>query len=364
MSSTAQFAPIHIRLVSGEIQTIDVDVKQYIHVFPKDYANKFGYNPKVTHRFEFLIQSEENDEHEHEHEHKQIRLLDASEKTWLQRFSTVDDIPLIHLLIQSDNDKDLPAKIALIHSIAKKQRCKFLPSDEEITSHYQQWYLTYCPSGKTNRYITLSDFVHASPELFPVYSLEEIQEYQEKFDILKREYDETQRLYKFTNDHIQIYDNVLVMQHHTREYMNKIAHFTPLQMETHEAHKAELRTLLDNDPDCLFVHQMLDKINLYKETIGCCIMMEMGVYNAGFKKINHKCDCGLQNSKKECSKLHMKFGKQLFELLAEFRSELLDENDIVIHAKIEHWKQEPRRLQKHADSLWDKMEPLRDILFV
>jgi hypothetical protein len=354
MSSTAQFAPIHIRLISGEIQTIDVDVNQYIYVFPKNYANQFGYNPKVSHRFEFLIHSEEDEP---------IRLLDYYNKTWLQHFSTVDDIPLIHLLIQSDNDRDLPAKIKLIRTITKKERRKSDLSDEDIASHYQQWYLTYIPSGKTNRYLSLSQFVHESPQLFPVYSLEEIQELQEKFDTLDREYEETRRSEKSMSSHVLTYENILALQQHTYEYMNKIAHFTPQQLETHEAHKAELRTLLENDPDCLFVHQMPDKINRYKETIGCSLMMEMGVYNAGFKKNNYKCDCGLENSKKECSKSDMAAGKYLVHLVAEFRSELSDENNTVIHAKIDFYKEETLRLRKLADSLWVKMESLRNILF-
>jgi hypothetical protein len=356
-ATTAQFAPIHIRLISGEIQTINVDVKQYIHVFPKDYANHFGYNPKVSHRFEFLIHSHEDDDHE------PIRLLDHSNKTWLQLFSSVDDIPLIHLLIQSHDDKDLPDKIQLIRSIIKKERRKSDLSDDDIASHYQQWYLTYIPSGKTNRYLTLSQFVHDCPQLFPVYSLEEIQQVQDKYDALKHDYDEMKQSEKSMSAKANCYENVLALQRNTRVYMDKIAHFTPLQLETHEAHKAELRVLLENDPDCLFVHQMPDKIKLYRETIGCFVMMEMGVYNAGFNKSHYRCDCDLEKSEKKCSKSDMARGKHIVHHLTEFRSELSDENDTVIRAKIDFYIKESSRIKKLADRLWDNMEPLRDILF-
>jgi hypothetical protein len=315
-----------------------------------------SYNPKTIHRFEFMVHPECEEE--------PFRLLDHSEQSWLELFPTPEDIPILHFLVQSENEKDIESKIDLIRSIVEKERLKCPLSDEEIASHYHQWYLTYLPPTKSNRYITLSEFVHQSPHLFPVYSVEEIQAIQMEYDECLRGLDHANLLLEQKINQIQNNNYVLELQIHTRKAMDKIARFTPAELELHEAHKAELRALLKEDPDCLFVHQQPEKMNTYKHTVMCYIMMQMGIYNCIFDKNKGNCDCNNKDTQKTCALRQIEDGKRLHRVLTSYRSELADVRDTVIQEKIEHLREERYHFhQAQVRPLEYKLYTLRRILF-
>ena len=184
-----------LKTLAGDLLTIEVDLNDTIQNFPLHFARKMAYNPKTIHRFEFMVHPECEEE--------PFRLLDHSNESWLELFPTPEEIPILHFLVQSENERDLESKIDLIRSIITKERLKCTLSDEEIASHYHQWYLTYLPPTKSNRYITLSDFVHQSPHLFPVYSVEEIQAIQIQYDEYKEELAQANKLFEQKNNQIQ-----------------------------------------------------------------------------------------------------------------------------------------------------------------
>ena len=346
---------ITLKTLAGDLLTIEVDLNDTIQNFPLHFAREMGYNPKTIHRFEFMVHPECEEE--------PFRLMDHSKHSWLELFPTPEDIPILHFLVQSENEKDIESKIDLIRSIVEKERLKCPLSDEEIASHYHQWYLTYLPPTKSNRYITLSDFVHQSSHLFPVYSREEIYAIQMEYDECKRELDHAMLLNREKQRTIGYYENVLSLQKHARYAMNKIAQFTPVERELHEAHKAELQTLLKEDPDCLFVHQQPEKINTYKGAVTTYVMLEMGIYNAGYTKESDICDCDASDTKKRCSSKHLKAGKELLDILAEYRSELADVRDTVLLEKLKSLRE--NRYQFHQEQvrpLENKLHPLRRIL--
>jgi len=177
ISSPPSLQSISIRMLSGEIINMEVDLNQTIGNFFQEFASRHGYNPKVQSRLEFLIDNPDGEVQ---------RLLEMSQQTWSQRF-TDGGVPLLHLLIQPPTSEDTASKISIVRSIAIKEKVKYDLSDEEIMEHYNFWYLTYQPPAKSNRYITLQSFVQSHPHLFLPFSQRDYLELEEQRVILLNE---------------------------------------------------------------------------------------------------------------------------------------------------------------------------------
>jgi hypothetical protein len=162
---------VTVRILSGDMLCAMVDSRQKVRDFHLEFARQFGYNPKVVSRFQFLIQNQD----EEDGELVDILANDQDyDLSWLDRFENPDKFPLLHLLIQASSETDLPEKVRLIRQIVEEQKLTCPMSDEDLMEHFNNWYLTYQPPAKSNRYVTLKDFVTSSSHLFPQISEEDV----------------------------------------------------------------------------------------------------------------------------------------------------------------------------------------------
>jgi hypothetical protein len=250
VSSSPSLESISIRMLSGEIIDMEVDLNQTISNFPQEFASRHGYNPKVLNRLEFLI---DNPDGEVQH------LLDTPQKTWSQRF-TDGGIPLLHLFIQSPTSEDAASRISLIRSIAIKEKVKCDLSDEEIMEHYNFWYLTYQPPEKSNRYITLQSFVQSHSHLFPPFSQQDCVELEEQRVILLNQCEQI-KLERQKND--QEINMLVSLRDITRydeqehEFIARLSRNKPEYAPTRVQVKEEFRQKMAEDPTgSFFVRQL------------------------------------------------------------------------------------------------------------
>jgi hypothetical protein len=159
---------VKVRMLSGDELNVMLDPNQKVRELPQEFAGQFGYNPKVVSRFQFLIDNQDGEI---------IHLIGNEEHhdlSWLERFTSMDQVPLLHLLINANSDADLPQKIRLIRNIAEDGKLKCSLSDDDLMEHFNHWYLTYQPPVKSNRYTTMNDFIKSCPEMFQPISHEDL----------------------------------------------------------------------------------------------------------------------------------------------------------------------------------------------
>ena len=168
-------AEVSVRLMSGDVFAIEIDLNDEIHFFPKQFAREAGYNPSAVSRMVFFVDGEDE------------ALIDPDEVnaviTWKERFPFIpnpDALPMLNIFIRPDSDKDRDAKISLIRQILEQKKLNDNISDPELFSHYSEWNLRYQPPRISNRYITMSAFIEQNPHLFPVLTEEEMEAAKER----------------------------------------------------------------------------------------------------------------------------------------------------------------------------------------
>lgn len=165
-------ASVAVRLLSGDLFWIDIDLNDEMHFFPKHFAREAGYNPSVVSRMVFFVEDEEE------------ALIDPDQPseiitehiTWKEHFADIpnpDALPMLNLFIRPESEKDRAPKITLLRQILEQKKLNDAIDDTELYSHYSEWYLRYQPPAVSNRYITMSAFIEQNPHLFPVLTEEE-----------------------------------------------------------------------------------------------------------------------------------------------------------------------------------------------
>jgi hypothetical protein len=207
---------VTVRMLSGDMLCAMVDSRQKVRDFPLEFARQFGYNPKAISRFQFLIQNPD----EEDGELVNILANDQDyELSWLDRFENPDKFPLLHLLIQASSDADLPEKVRLIRQIVEEQKLTCSMSDEDLMEHFNNWYLTYQPPAKSNRYITMKDFVTSSSHLFTQISEEDVAAMLAQRQTLDARYDVLAQQVQELNARSSALNNVLrVREFDAREH--------------------------------------------------------------------------------------------------------------------------------------------------
>lgn len=168
-------APVTIRMMSGELHTVMIDPSQSMQMLPQSFVTQMGYNPKIIERLTFVIDQTDGDE---------TKLPDAS---WAATYESPHHYPLIHLVIQSEKDKELQKKFESLQKLVSKRKRRMAASEDEIMSAYSLWYLTYQPRDKSNRYTVLCDFIESHLEFFPIFTKEEITAAVERYEELTAE---------------------------------------------------------------------------------------------------------------------------------------------------------------------------------
>jgi len=172
-------AEVTVRLMSGDLFAIEIDLNDEIHFFPKQFAREAGYNPAAVSRMVFFVDGAD----EALIDPDEVNAVITEHITWMEKFADIpnpDALPMLNLFIRPDSEKDREAKISLIRQILEQKKLNDNISDPELFSHYSEWNLRYQPPRISNRYITMSSFIEQNSHLFPVLTEEEMEAAKER----------------------------------------------------------------------------------------------------------------------------------------------------------------------------------------
>lgn len=180
---------VMVRLLSGDVRAVEIDMTRHVSSFADEFAQQNGYNPTSTIRMMFLIQNDESEEDEKENivfwSHEQRN----EEKTIAEMLLTGgnDEPHMLNLLIRPMEDPDdvRASKIELIRKLLSQESLNDNYEDEHLFAMYGTWHLTYLPSTKGNRYLTMKAFIEQNPDAFWHMSPEELEEKKERDEVQK-----------------------------------------------------------------------------------------------------------------------------------------------------------------------------------
>lgn len=181
-------ATLTVRLLSGDVKTVEIDMFRPVATFADEFAHQHGYNPSATSRMVFLIQSEEEEKENTvfwspEERHEGKTFIEVLGERLGNEFSQ-DDLPMLNLLIRPmAEDREMGAKVDLIRKLLKEQSLNDNYDDETLFAMFVDWHLTYRPSGAGNRYLTMKAFVEQNGDAFWPMSEEEKAEQKERDEV-------------------------------------------------------------------------------------------------------------------------------------------------------------------------------------
>jgi hypothetical protein len=202
-------AEVSVRMMNGDLFSVEIDLNDEIHFFPKQFVREAGYNPAAVSRMVFFVDNE--DEPLIDPDQPWYVRRSRPHYTWKERFANIpnpDALPMLNLFIRPDSEKDRDAKIALIRQILEQKKLDATIDDTELYSQYSEWNLRYQPSGVSNRYITMSAFVEQNHQLFPVLTEEEIEaakEHKEHRRLLEEFRDYRERQLRWIEDNLRVH---------------------------------------------------------------------------------------------------------------------------------------------------------------
>lgn len=164
-------ATLMVRLMSGDIKLVEIDMIRPVASFADEFAQQHGYNPTVTSRMVFMILSEEEEKENTVFWSPEERHAD---KTFAEMFVELEDeksedvsMPMLNLLIRPMEDgREMETKVDLIRKLLKELSLNDNYDDEILFAMYGTWYLTYRPTTKGNRYLTMKAFINQNGEAF------------------------------------------------------------------------------------------------------------------------------------------------------------------------------------------------------
>ena len=187
---TSMSATVIVRMMSGDILQVEVDLQNSIQLFPLQFAQQHQYNPFIAKsRMDFLI------------DEKTKLMVDEDGKergSWLEEFKAEEEIPLINLLIHSEKEEERLEKIKLIRKILENKKWKTDLNDEMLYDLYSEWNLHYLPPPNSNRYLNLTAFLESNREHFLDFDEEDLIafEYNKNFLKISKIHENDQRIYQ------------------------------------------------------------------------------------------------------------------------------------------------------------------------
>ena len=149
-----------IKMMTGDILSVDVDFQDSLLHFPLQFAQQHQYNLSVVKSKMLFLVDEEKD---------LLNNISGNplETTWSEEFKNEDDIPMIHLFIRPEEEKELSYKISLIQKILENKHRKSSLSQEDLINKYSEWNLHYMSPPNSNRYLNSVAFIEENNEYFP-----------------------------------------------------------------------------------------------------------------------------------------------------------------------------------------------------
>lgn len=158
---------LSVRLLSGDVLSIQADRSLRISAFADYFCKTHGYAPCATKRMTFMKKQEQEAKSSDELE-DEIFWSNEIRREGEVMDDHVEDGDMLYLLIQPLEDPEWSEKFALFRRILEKEGRITQKGDEEIFSIYSTWLLTWIPPANTNRYIRLKAFVDENEDIFPI----------------------------------------------------------------------------------------------------------------------------------------------------------------------------------------------------
>lgn len=168
-----------VRLLSGELQTVEVDGVQPVSEFAKEFARQNGYHPSAAKRMTFFYPAAEAagdaggdaGEEEEEKEKEPIPFWTPEKypvgTTFREHFPHgQEETPLLCLFLRPADPSTRTEKVELLRRILTEEGRYNMYSDADLFTTYDGWYLTHRPRPRENRYQTMKTFVAAYSEKF------------------------------------------------------------------------------------------------------------------------------------------------------------------------------------------------------
>lgn len=150
---------IPVVLLSGDVLPVRIRPSDPIALFPKQFSDQHGFNPRCVHRFRFYTHLEALDTLDDE---------DAPLSAWRSihhrvsgRWRDQMEYPSrLYLVIADDSEEDRCGKLSLIRSLLFQRGVAYPYDDYTLYSEYLSWWLRTQPTeDMENRYQILSAFV-------------------------------------------------------------------------------------------------------------------------------------------------------------------------------------------------------------
>lgn len=165
-----------VRLLSGDIQAVEVDGVQPVSEFAKEFARQNGYHPSAAKRMTFFyLPAEAGDAGDagDAGEEKDPVPFWTPEKypfgtTFRERFPRRkgESTPLLCLFLRPADPSTRTEKVELLRRILNEEGRYNMYSDDDLFTTYDGWYLTHRPRPRENRYQAMKVFVAAYSEKF------------------------------------------------------------------------------------------------------------------------------------------------------------------------------------------------------
>jgi hypothetical protein len=168
-SDSSQQVVLTVRLMSGDIFHVSIDMSHSLSTFADSFAQQNGYHSCVTARSVFMILQESDvksdDKNTNDKNTNEIVFWSPEQrhpgKTYADILPSTDSLPIIHLIIRpaSEDEWDKNAKISLIRRVLKGEDKSTDMTDDDLYTSYADWLLTYHPPPSSNRFTKIRDFV-------------------------------------------------------------------------------------------------------------------------------------------------------------------------------------------------------------
>ena len=191
---------LFVRLLSGEIQPVVVDMMGPINSLGREFARQNRYHPSSVKRMAFFLPSEEKDEDEKTTEEEPtvkvslvtsqlgvMVLLDVIPPVPVEEpapvpfysadhprtgmifrnlFPRGSELPVLHLFIRGPNPNKIGEKLKLLRRILVDEMRYNMYDDDELFPMYDSWYIHQRGPHVNNRYKAMKEFVSAYSEKF------------------------------------------------------------------------------------------------------------------------------------------------------------------------------------------------------
>lgn len=188
----SQALSLMVKLLSGELLTVEVHSADCVELLPRQFAEQHGYHLGVIPQMTFYV-SEDMDAEEEDSKPKEpfvtgtTHLL-GTRRTWMELFP--HGAPMLLFLLKESNDYSRADKLRLMHDILRRRQLAAMMEDDDLWSLYQAWNIHCAVHVDANRWQKLSAFVDDHLPHFVPLTQEIIHQRERQARIVRRLHNE------------------------------------------------------------------------------------------------------------------------------------------------------------------------------